>query len=286
MKQKRRKEKKKRRRRKKSGGGWGINKRSRNPSQRVLAEPALASSPTRFGTLFFLENSLFLKLGLVFFANPQLLRLSPGFLCRCPKPCPASFASRQSCRVSFNAVPTRRSPRSCRSSAAVSGSCRNPATFPRPAAVKSASCFTKSLLFRALPAGSRCCLSRRCRFRARSAREGPGRGGPGRARAGAMAARAAMAAVAGGGARPGVVLGAMEMGRRAGPEASAELLRAFLRRRHRLLDTAFMYAGGESERILGALLAGGTEPGTAAEGGLPSGHRGCLGSGCEERALP
>ncbi|NXA76797.1 ARK72 reductase, partial [Thryothorus ludovicianus] len=55
-------------------------------------------------------------------------------------------------------------------------------------------------------------------------------------------------------------LGAMEMGRRAGPEASAELLRAFLRRRHRLLDTAFMYAGGESERILGALLAGGTEP--------------------------
>lgn len=105
-----------------------------------------------------------------------------------------------------------------------------------------------------------------------------------------MAARAAMAAVASSGARPAVVLGAMEMGRRAGPEASAELLRAFLRRRHRLLDTAFMYAGGESERILGELLAGSTEPGTAAEGGLPSGARGCpRGTGaasgpCERRA--
>lgn len=86
-----------------------------------------------------------------------------------------------------------------------------------------------------------------------------------------------MAAVASSGARPAVVLGAMEMGRRAGPEASAELLRAFLRRRHRLLDTAFMYAGGESERILGELLAGSTEPGTAAEGGLPRGTGAALG---------
>ncbi|KAM6241084.1 aflatoxin B1 aldehyde reductase member 2 isoform 2-T2 [Porphyrio hochstetteri] len=60
-------------------------------------------------------------------------------------------------------------------------------------------------------------------------------------------------------ARPGVVLGAMEMGRRAGPEASAALLRAFLQRGYCLLDTAYMYAGGESERILGTLLAGGTE---------------------------
>ncbi|KAM8990177.1 aflatoxin B1 aldehyde reductase member 2 [Ara ararauna] len=66
--------------------------------------------------------------------------------------------------------------------------------------------------------------------------------------------------MAAGGARPAVVLGAMEMGRRAGPEASAALLRAFLRRGHRLLDTAHMYAGGESEKILGALLAAGTEP--------------------------
>ncbi|KAM6336804.1 LOW QUALITY PROTEIN: aflatoxin B1 aldehyde reductase member 4-like [Alca torda] len=64
----------------------------------------------------------------------------------------------------------------------------------------------------------------------------------------------AAAAMAGGGARPGVVLGAMG-GRRAGPEASAALLRAFLRRGYRLLDTAYMYAGG-SERT-GTLLAGG-----------------------------
>ncbi|XP_031469104.1 aflatoxin B1 aldehyde reductase member 2 [Phasianus colchicus] len=62
-----------------------------------------------------------------------------------------------------------------------------------------------------------------------------------------------------GGARPGIVLGAMEMGRRAGPEASSAMLRAFLRRGHRLLDTAHMYAGGESERILGTLLAGGEQ---------------------------
>ncbi|NWQ81693.1 ARK72 reductase, partial [Columbina picui] len=70
------------------------------------------------------------------------------------------------------------------------------------------------------------------------------------------------------GARPAVVLGAMDMGRRAGPEVSATLLRAFLRRGYRLVDTAYMYAGGESERILGALLAGGTEPGTAGAVGM------------------
>lgn len=68
--------------------------------------------------------------------------------------------------------------------------------------------------------------------------------------------------MAAGGARPGIVLGAMEMGRRAGPEASSAMLRAFLRRGHRLLDTAYMYAGGESERILGTLLAGGEQSGT------------------------
>lgn len=67
--------------------------------------------------------------------------------------------------------------------------------------------------------------------------------------------------MAAGGARPGIVLGAMEMGRRAGPEASSAMLRAFLRRGHRLLDTAYMYAGGESERILGTLLAGGEQSG-------------------------
>ncbi|KAG8142201.1 putative Aflatoxin aldehyde reductase protein [Naja naja] len=55
------------------------------------------------------------------------------------------------------------------------------------------------------------------------------------------------------------VLGTMEFGRRAGPEASGAMLRAFLARGHSHLDTAHMYAGGESERIVGALLA--AEPG-------------------------
>ncbi|NWZ23073.1 ARK72 reductase, partial [Asarcornis scutulata] len=65
------------------------------------------------------------------------------------------------------------------------------------------------------------------------------------------------AAMAARGARPAVVLGAMELGRRVTPEGSAPLLSAFVRRGHRLLDTAHMYAGGESERILGSLLAAG-----------------------------
>ncbi|XP_061458160.1 aflatoxin B1 aldehyde reductase member 2 [Rhineura floridana] len=51
------------------------------------------------------------------------------------------------------------------------------------------------------------------------------------------------------------VLGTMEFGRRAAPEASGAMLRAFLGRGHCELDTAHIYAGGESERILGALLA-------------------------------
>lgn len=80
--------------------------------------------------------------------------------------------------------------------------------------------------------------------------------------------------MAAGGARPAVVLGAMEMGRRAGPEASAALLRAFLSRGHRLVDTAYMYAAGESEKILGALLAAGTESGTAGDGLSGAGGRG------------
>ncbi|XP_074831952.1 aflatoxin B1 aldehyde reductase member 2 [Carettochelys insculpta] len=57
--------------------------------------------------------------------------------------------------------------------------------------------------------------------------------------------------------RPASVLGTMEFGRRLDQEASGALLRAFLARGHRELDTAHMYAGGASERILGALLAGG-----------------------------
>ncbi|XP_063001364.1 aflatoxin B1 aldehyde reductase member 2 [Elgaria multicarinata webbii] len=57
----------------------------------------------------------------------------------------------------------------------------------------------------------------------------------------------------GGGVRS--VLGTMEFGRRAGPEASGAMVRAFLARGHCELDTAHIYAGGESERILGAWLA-------------------------------
>nr|XP_060614802.1 aflatoxin B1 aldehyde reductase member 2-like [Anolis sagrei ordinatus] len=61
--------------------------------------------------------------------------------------------------------------------------------------------------------------------------------------------------MAGSGVR--TVLGTMEFGRRASKEASAEMLRAFLARGHRELDSAAMYAQGQTESILGALL--GTE---------------------------
>ncbi|XP_053136584.1 aflatoxin B1 aldehyde reductase member 2 [Hemicordylus capensis] len=70
----------------------------------------------------------------------------------------------------------------------------------------------------------------------------------------AMSAAAA-AAQCGQGGRVRSVLGTMEFGRRVGPEASGAMLRAFLARGQTQLDTAYMYAGGESERILGALLA-------------------------------
>ncbi|XP_067423633.1 aflatoxin B1 aldehyde reductase member 2 [Emydura macquarii macquarii] len=74
-------------------------------------------------------------------------------------------------------------------------------------------------------------------------------------------ARSAMAQAARSPAqRPASVLGTMEFGRRTEQEASGALLRAFLERGHRQLDTAHMYAGGASERILGALLAGGGGP--------------------------
>ncbi|KAJ6656867.1 hypothetical protein lerEdw1_003198 [Lerista edwardsae] len=58
------------------------------------------------------------------------------------------------------------------------------------------------------------------------------------------------------------VLGTMEFGRRADQRASGAMLSAFLAHGHCDVDTAHMYAGGESERILGALLA--AEPGAAA----------------------
>ncbi|XP_060132243.1 uncharacterized 11.2 kDa protein in crtE 3'region-like [Zootoca vivipara] len=60
------------------------------------------------------------------------------------------------------------------------------------------------------------------------------------------------------------VLGTMEFGRKADAAASGAMLRAFLARGHCEVDTAHIYAGGESERILGAWLA--AEPKAAAAG--------------------
>ncbi|KAM6219058.1 aflatoxin B1 aldehyde reductase member 4-like [Rhynchocyon petersi] len=61
---------------------------------------------------------------------------------------------------------------------------------------------------------------------------------------------------AGAPARPRTVLGAMEMGRRMDAFASAEAVRAFLERGHTEVDTAFIYADGQSESILGGLGLG------------------------------
>ncbi|XP_042333931.1 aflatoxin B1 aldehyde reductase member 4-like [Sceloporus undulatus] len=67
--------------------------------------------------------------------------------------------------------------------------------------------------------------------------------------------RSGMAAQCGQGARVRTVLGAMDFGRRASEETSEAMLKAFLARGHREVDTAHIYAKGESERILGDLLA-------------------------------
>uniref|UniRef100_A0A8D0G6G8 Aldo-keto reductase family 7 like/pseudo n=1 Tax=Sphenodon punctatus TaxID=8508 RepID=A0A8D0G6G8_SPHPU len=55
--------------------------------------------------------------------------------------------------------------------------------------------------------------------------------------------------------RPASVLGTMEFWCRMEQETSEAMVQAFLERGHCELDTTYMYAGGESERILGALLA-------------------------------
>ncbi|MBZ3876650.1 Aflatoxin B1 aldehyde reductase member 4 [Sciurus carolinensis] len=57
-------------------------------------------------------------------------------------------------------------------------------------------------------------------------------------------------------ARPATVLGAMEMGRRMDVSTSAETVRAFLERGHTEIDTAFVYADGQSESVLGGLGLG------------------------------
>ncbi|XP_048206323.1 aflatoxin B1 aldehyde reductase member 3-like [Perognathus longimembris pacificus] len=57
-------------------------------------------------------------------------------------------------------------------------------------------------------------------------------------------------------ARPATVLGAMLMGSSLDPGASAAAVRAFLERGHTELDTALVYADGQSESILGGLGLG------------------------------
>lgn len=59
-------------------------------------------------------------------------------------------------------------------------------------------------------------------------------------------------------ALPRTVLGTMEFGRRMDTPASGAAVQEFLRRGHNELDTAFMYADGETERVLGALGLGAT----------------------------
>ncbi|CAH7441257.1 aflatoxin B1 aldehyde reductase member 3 [Phodopus roborovskii] len=63
-------------------------------------------------------------------------------------------------------------------------------------------------------------------------------------------------------ARPATVLGTMQMGCRMDPTASAASVRAFLQRGHTEIDTAYLYAEGQSETILGGM-------------GLELGRRGC-----------
>ncbi|XP_043931158.1 aflatoxin B1 aldehyde reductase member 4-like [Protopterus annectens] len=52
---------------------------------------------------------------------------------------------------------------------------------------------------------------------------------------------------------PGTVLGTMELGRRADPTVSAQMVDVFLQRGRSELDTAYMYSEGQSETILGNL---------------------------------
>ncbi|XP_066462453.1 aflatoxin B1 aldehyde reductase member 2-like [Eleutherodactylus coqui] len=57
-------------------------------------------------------------------------------------------------------------------------------------------------------------------------------------------------------ALPRTVLGTMEFGRRMDAAASGAAVQEFLRRGHNQLDSAFMYADGETERVLGTLHLG------------------------------
>lgn len=67
-------------------------------------------------------------------------------------------------------------------------------------------------------------------------------------------------------ALPATVLGAMEIGSSLDVTSSSAVVRAFLQRGHTEIDTAYVYADGQSESILGDL-------------GLELGRRGCKGMG-------
>lgn len=55
---------------------------------------------------------------------------------------------------------------------------------------------------------------------------------------------------------PATVLGALEIGSSLDVTSSAAVVRAFLQRGHTEIDTAFVYADGQSESILGGLGLG------------------------------
>lgn len=73
---------------------------------------------------------------------------------------------------------------------------------------------------------------------------------------------------------PATVLGAMELGHSLDVTSSAAVVRAFLQGGHNEIDTAFVYAEGQSESILGGLGLG----------LAPSGHKG-KGHACHAPAL-
>lgn len=53
--------------------------------------------------------------------------------------------------------------------------------------------------------------------------------------------------------RPVTLLGTMAFGGRADAEQSREMVKAFLDRGHKQVDTAFMYVDGKSEAIIGGM---------------------------------
>lgn len=53
--------------------------------------------------------------------------------------------------------------------------------------------------------------------------------------------------------RPVTLLGTMAFGGRANAEQSLDMVKAFLDRGHKQVDTAFMYMDGKSETIIGGM---------------------------------